>query len=224
MVEPNSKLDREIKLNENKYQIKPPSNLKLLSDIFELSPNTAKWTFQEFVTALEGRIGWFEMMRDPIKTNNRKRQNFRIFKGKRQRLVKKEAMQFHEIIPKRKIDITKQVAKRTTITVGQKVNPRREFIALLAELWLEMGGGLTAKSYYDHHPKEDVKDKVEKKEFATPATQFINNIVQYYNIGKPSKKKKPNERGTKIKLQSNEGLRWEIRNLLKRSKYQDSKN
>ena len=69
-----------------------------------------------------------------------------------------------------------------------------------------------------------MKDNVEKKEFATPATQFINNIVQYYNIGKPSKKKKPNERGTKIKMQSNEGLRWEIRNLLKRSKYQDSKN
>ena len=224
MFEPNSKLDREIKLNGKKYQIKPPSNLKLLSDIFELSPNTSKWTFQEFVTALEGRIGWFEMMRDPIKTNNRKRQNFRIFKGKRQRPVKKEAMQFHEIIPNRKINITKHVPKRTTITVGQKVNTRREFIALLAELWLEMGGGLTAKSYYDHHPKEDVKDKVEKEEFATPATQFINSIVQYYNIGKPSKKKKPNERGTKSKLQSNEGLRWEIRNLLKRSKYQDSKN
>ncbi|MDC0400240.1 hypothetical protein OAN59_11120 [Alphaproteobacteria bacterium] len=61
---------REIELDGNLYQITPPSNLRLLKDIFALSPNAKQWTFEEFVFALEDRIGWFEIMRNPTKITN----------------------------------------------------------------------------------------------------------------------------------------------------------
>ena len=205
---------REIELDGNLYQITPPSNLRLLKDIFALSPNTKQWTFEEFVFALEDRIGWFEIMRNPTKITNQKRKIFRKVFRDRSHAVKREIMRFHEIIPNHKIKITKQVPKRLITYIGSRINLRREFIALLAELWVEMGGKLTAESHYKN-PIEEVKEQFRKNEYATPAMQFINNILEFYNSNKPR---------TKFLVQSNEGLRWEIRHLLSRSKYKDSKN
>ena len=84
----------------------------------------------------------------------------------------------------------------------------------MVELWVEMGGKLKAESHYKN-PIEEVKEQFRKNEYATPVMQFINNILEFYNSNKPR---------TKILVQSNEGLRWEIRYLLSRSKYKDSKN
>tara|TARA_B100001093_G_scaffold190230_1_gene182777 strand:+ start:1340 stop:2026 length:687 start_codon:yes stop_codon:yes gene_type:complete len=214
---------REIELDGNLYQITPPSNLRLLKDIFALSPNTKQWTFEEFVFALEDRIGWFEIMRNPTKITNRKRKIFRKVFRDRSHAVKREIMRFHEIIPNHKIKITKQVPKRLITYIGSRINLRREFIALLVELWVEMGGKLTAESHYKN-PIEEVKEQFRKNEYATPAMQFITNILEFYNSNKPHNKKNRDVPRTKILVQSNEGLRWEIRYLLSRSKYKDSKN
>lgn len=193
------------------------TNLERLKVVYALSPNTKEWTFEEFTLALQDRVRWLDTMRKPIQRTNPERLNTHKVSRDRRRIVKKHKVKrdgtlvpkekdygvsrnysvYREIIPSRQIKVTKRVPKDLKVNIGRKIDVKREFIASLLELWTDMGGKITTRSYYNNLAPFEVRHK---QDYSTPTLKFIANVLALYGFEE----------------RKNEVLRNEVRAILER--------